>query len=107
MVCKLQYEKKIITFSVDYRTESHIKGEVVKYQSIPHRDAAEIGETDLPRKGWKSITVSEDVYDYFWKEWQENKNEHKLKEGITSFSGFLTKILYELIQRETEGEGTR
>ena len=55
----------------------------------------------MPRKGWKSITVKEEVYDYFWDLWQKNKEEYR-KKGITSFSGFVTKLLYEMIEKEKE-----
>jgi len=58
----------------------------------------------MPRKGWRSVTVSEDVYQFFWKEWQRRKQEYKLKYGITSFTGFVTKLLYELIQKEKGSE---
>jgi len=53
----------------------------------------------MPRKGFKSITVKEEVYDYFWDLWQRNKEEYR-KQGITSFSGFVTKLLYEMIEKE-------
>jgi len=55
----------------------------------------------MPRKGFKSITVKEEVYDYFWDLWQRNKEEYR-KQGITSFSGFVTKLLYEMIGKEKE-----
>jgi len=55
----------------------------------------------MPRKGFKSITVKEEVYDYFWDLWQKNKEEYR-KQGITSFSGFVTKLLYEMIEKEKE-----
>jgi len=58
----------------------------------------------MPRKGWRSVTVSEEVYEFFWKEWQQRKKEYKLKYGITSFTGFVTKLLYELLQKEKESE---
>ncbi|RJS93668.1 hypothetical protein CW705_01450 [Candidatus Bathyarchaeota archaeon] len=53
----------------------------------------------MPRKGFKSITVREEVYNYFWDLWQRNKEEYR-KQGITSFSGFVTKLLYEMIEKE-------
>lgn len=54
----------------------------------------------MPRKGWKSITVKESVYQYFKNEWEKNKEEYRLKFGITSFSGFITKKCYELMEKE-------
>ena len=61
----------------------------------------------LPYKGFKSITVREEVYNYFWEKWQKNKEKYR-KQGITSFSGFVTKLLYEMIERfEQEELGSR
>ena len=61
----------------------------------------------MPYKGFKSITVREEVYDYFWRLWQENREEYR-RRGITSFSGFVTKLLYEMIERfEREGSRSR
>ena len=56
---------------------------------------------EVPYKGWKSITVREDVYNYFWNIWQKNKEKY-IRQGITSFSGFVTKLLYEMIEKEKE-----
>jgi len=53
----------------------------------------------LPRKGWKSITVRDEIYDYFWKEWRRRRTEH-LKMGVTSFSGFVTQQLSGLMRKE-------
>ena len=52
----------------------------------------------MPRKGWKSITVREEVYDYFWNLWKKNEMEYR-KQGITSFSGFCTKLLSDMIEQ--------
>lgn len=54
----------------------------------------------MPRKGWKVITVPESVYDYFWDSWEKNKEDYRLKYGITSFTGFVSKHLYELMEKE-------
>lgn len=54
----------------------------------------------MPRKGWKSITVKEDVYNHFYTEWERLKEQYRLKHGITSFSGFITQRLYELMEEE-------
>jgi len=53
----------------------------------------------MPYKGYKSITVKEEVYDKLWAIWEENREEY-LRQGITSFSGFVTRYLYELAERE-------
>jgi len=38
-------------------------------------------ETQTPKKGYKSITVKADVYDYFFKEWLRVKEEYAIKRG--------------------------
>ena len=55
-----------------------------------------------PPKGWKSISVPEDVYEYFREKWEKNKKEYKIKYGVTSFSGFVSRILYEMVEREKQ-----
>lgn len=54
----------------------------------------------MPVKGFKTITVSEKVYDFLYKEWLEKKEEYRLKRGITSFSGYITKRLNDLIEQD-------
>jgi hypothetical protein len=53
----------------------------------------------MPRKGFKTITVKENVYDYFFKEWQERRQELEVK-GIRSFSGYISYRLSQLIEQE-------
>jgi len=53
----------------------------------------------MPYKGYKSITVKEEVYNRLWAVWEERREEY-LRQGITSFSGFVTRFLYELVERE-------
>ena len=53
----------------------------------------------MPRKGWKTITVTESVYKFFKDDYDANNEEYRLKYGITSFSGFITKKLYELMKK--------
>ena len=47
----------------------------------------------MPDKGWKSITIREEVFQELLKYWKNNINDYR-KQGITSFSGFVTKMLY-------------
>jgi len=54
----------------------------------------------MPAPGFKSITVRQDVYDYFMEEYKKRKVENRLEDGITSFSGYISKRLYDLIQQE-------
>jgi hypothetical protein len=54
----------------------------------------------MPKKGYKSITVKEEVYNYFYNEWLKVKNEYAIKRGIRSFSGYVTFRLAELLEKE-------
>src|SRR5919201_920185 len=52
----------------------------------------------MPKPGFKSITVSENVYKKFFKVYEKNKKELELK-GIRSFSGYLTSMMEEMMIR--------
>ena len=54
----------------------------------------------MPAKGFRSITVKESVYDYFMKEWLKVKNKYAAKKGITSFGGYISYRLSELMEQE-------
>jgi hypothetical protein len=54
----------------------------------------------MPRKGYKSITVKQTVYDYFFNEYGKVKEEYAIKKGIRSFSGFVSMRLAELMEEE-------
>lgn len=56
----------------------------------------------MPKSGFRTITVKENVYDYFWKEWQKVKDEYSIKKGIRSFSAYITYRLSELIEKEEQ-----
>ena len=51
----------------------------------------------MPRTGYKSITVKEEDFKFFKELWNDQKNELR-KIGITTFSGFVTKLLYEALE---------
>ena len=53
----------------------------------------------LPKEGFKSITVSETVYDKFHDVYQKNKNELIMK-GVNSFAGYVTYMLEEMMQKD-------
>jgi len=53
----------------------------------------------MPKAGFKSITVSESVYDKFYDVYQKNKDELSMK-GISSFSGYVTYMLEEMMQKD-------
>ena len=50
----------------------------------------------MPKPGFKSITVSENVYIKFFKVYEENKKGLELK-GIRSFSAYLTSMMEEMM----------
>jgi hypothetical protein len=52
----------------------------------------------MPEKGYKSITVKQEVYDYLMKEYKARKREWLVKYGISSFSGYVTHRLNELME---------
>jgi len=56
----------------------------------------------MPRKGYKSITVTQSVYDYFYNEYVKVKEEYAIKKGIRSFSAFVTYRLNQLMEEETK-----
>lgn len=61
----------------------------------------------MPRKGFRSITVRDSVYDYFEKLWRAEEAEYRLK-GVSSFSGYVTMKLSELMAlHESKKKGTR
>jgi len=53
----------------------------------------------MPKAGFKSITVSESVYDRFYSSYQKKKDELSMK-GINSFSGYVTYMLEEMMQKD-------
>jgi hypothetical protein len=55
---------------------------------------------ETPRKGFKTITVKAEVYDYFFKEWLKVKEEYAIKKGIHSFSAYVTFTLAQKINEE-------
>jgi hypothetical protein len=50
----------------------------------------------MPKAGFKSITVSENVYKKFFDVYEKSRKELELK-GITSFSGYLTSMMEEMM----------
>lgn len=53
----------------------------------------------MPKAGFKSITVSEDVYDKFFDVFEKNKPDLMMK-GINSFSGYVTYMLEQTMQKD-------
>ncbi len=53
----------------------------------------------MPKDGFKSITVSEIVYNKFYDVYQKNKQELTMK-GVNSFAGYVTYMLEETMQKD-------
>ncbi len=52
----------------------------------------------MPKPGFKSITVNENIYRRFFEAYARNKKKLEFK-GITSFSGYLTSMMDEMMKR--------
>jgi len=53
----------------------------------------------MPPKGHKSVTIPYELYDKLWKMWQIRKDDLK-RQGVTSFSGFVSGYLWEVLDKE-------
>ncbi len=53
----------------------------------------------MPKAGFKSITVSEAVYEKFYDTYEESKTDLAVK-GVRSFSGYVTYMLEEMMQKD-------
>ena len=55
--------------------------------------------TKMPKAGFKSITVSESVYDKFHDVFLKSKDDLAMK-GVNSFSGYVTYMLEKMMQKD-------
>jgi len=53
----------------------------------------------MPKPGFKSITISESVYDKFNQVYLKNKDELVMK-GVNSFAGYVTYQLEQMMQKD-------
>ena len=53
----------------------------------------------MPKAGFKSITISEEVYDKFHDVFQKNKSELSMK-GVNSFAGYITYMLEDMMLKD-------
>ena len=58
-----------------------------------------VRKSKLPKAGFKSITVSETVYDKFHEVYQKSKDDLTMK-GVNSFAGYVTYMLEEMMQKD-------
>ena len=54
---------------------------------------------NMPKPGFKSITISEVVYDKFNQVYQKNKDELTMK-GVNSFAGYVTYLLEDVMKKD-------
>ncbi len=57
------------------------------------------GNSTMPKEGFKSITVSDTVYDRYYEIYQKNKQELAMK-GVNSFAGYITYMLEQTMQKD-------
>ena len=48
----------------------------------------------MPKPGFKSVTVSEKIFDKIYKQYENEQDDYKEK-GVFSFSGYVTQLLVE------------
>lgn len=53
----------------------------------------------MPKAGFKSITVSEEVYNRFHDIYKKNRQDLAMK-GINSFAGYITFMMEDLMQKD-------
>lgn len=54
----------------------------------------------MPEKGYKTITVKQIVYDYLMNEYKKQEKEWLIKHGISSFTGYVTYRLNQLVEQD-------
>lgn len=59
----------------------------------------------MPRPGYRSLTIREEVYTYLWNEYINSKKEWLMKNGITSFNGYVTFRLCQLVEIDSQRTG--
>lgn len=57
------------------------------------------GKSTMPKEGFKSITVSDTVYDRYYEIYQKNKQDLAMK-GVNSFAGYITYMLEQTMQKD-------
>ena len=55
----------------------------------------------MPKKGFKSITVADNIYDRLYKHYESHREELTVH-GIFSFSGYVTNLLFQSIHDQDQ-----
>ena len=58
----------------------------------------------MPKKGYKTITVKAEVYEYFFNEWLKVKDEYAIRKGIRSFSAYICFTLAQLMEQDEKNK---
>ena len=56
----------------------------------------------MPRQGYRSLTIREEIYDRLWNEYINSKKEWLIKNGITSFNGYISFKLCQLSEIDNQ-----
>jgi hypothetical protein len=56
---------------------------------------------NMPPKGYRSVTVPDEICEYFEKKWRQEKEKYR-REGVRSFSGFITYNLSKIMRQEEQ-----
>jgi hypothetical protein len=75
-----------------YRTRKHLKQSTV---------IVSLGKQKMPRKGYKSITVTDEVDELIRTRYEKNRDFYLRRYNITSFSGYLL-FLTQLEDKQAE-----
>ena len=58
-----------------------------------------VREGKMPKPGFKSITISETVYEKFFEVYKKNKDNLTMK-GVNSFAGYVTYLLEDVMKKD-------
>ncbi|MBI4258861.1 MAG: hypothetical protein HY619_07885, partial [Thaumarchaeota archaeon] len=54
----------------------------------------------MPREGWKSLTVRDEVFDYWYKKYETEKEKMFEETGTKGFTAYMTRKLFQLKDME-------
>lgn len=51
--------------------------------------------------------MPQEIYEFFYKRWKRDKERYRLEHGITSFTGFVSKLLNDMLQEYERHEAEK
>ena len=54
----------------------------------------------MPRPGYRTLTIREEIYIKLWNDYINSKKEWLIKNGITSFNGYITFRLCQSLEED-------